>query len=238
MTGPTPSERDGLLAAAGDGDAEAMYKLGVHYSRLATEAADQARSWLRASAQGGSLDGRVALAAQHVADSEYREAQWQLQVVETHHPNAPASRCVGIAPNVLGPQLSLDGDGDTETDLYAVFTIITTHPQRAAATLDRLKDRLLDIDERGVMMPLEDRVDTEIAELYATPRYVAEIESSWLGARVLLDTRGGMWSAMGRTIVGTIATGLASARIPAVIGGRCGELDGQFVAWHDAAVGC
>ncbi len=238
MNGPTPPEVDGLRAAANEGDADAMYELGMYWSRVTTEAHHTTRSWLRASAHGGSLDGRLALAAQHVADGEYREAQWQLQVVETHHPDAAAGQCVGVAPNVLGPRLSLDADGETETDLYAVFTVITTQPQRAAAELDEIRERLLDIDERGVVMTLEDRVASEIAELYATPRYVAEIESSWLAARVLLDTRGGMWSAMGRAIVETITTALADARIRAVIGGRCGELDGQFVTWNDASVGC
>jgi len=81
-------------------------------------------------------------------------------------------------------------------------------------------------------------VEAEIAGSFLTPRYVAEIESSWLGARVLLDTRGGMWAAMGRTIIELIASALADAHIPAVIGGRCAELDAQFVAWRDSAIGC
>jgi hypothetical protein len=238
MIGYTPPHLDGLLAAAKTGDAEAMFELGAFWIRVTAEAQDQARLWLRGSAQGGSLEGRLALAAQHVADGEHREAQWQLQVIETHHADADPVYLVGVAPNVLGPHLHLDGDGETETDLFAVFTVITTHPQRAAAVLDELRDTLLEIDERGVLMSYAERVEAEIAESFLTPRYVAGIESSWLGARVLLDTRGGMWSAMGRTIIELIAGALADAHIPAVIGGRCAELDAQFVAWRDSAIGC
>ncbi len=238
MTGYTPPHLEGLLTAAKTGDPEAMFELAAFWIRVAAEAQDQARTWLRTSAQGGSLDGRLGLAAQHVADGEHREAQWQLQVVETHHADADPVYLVGVAPNVLGPHLRLDGDGETETDLFAVFTVITTHPQRAAAVLDELRHTLLEVDERGVLMPYAERVEAEIAESFLTPRYVAEIESSWLGARVLLDTRGGMWAAMGRTIVELIASALADAHIPAVIGGRCAELDGQFVAWRDSSIGC
>jgi len=155
MTGYTPPHLEGLLAAAKTGDAEAMFELAAFWIRVTAEAQDQARVWLRNSAQSGSLDGRLALAAQHVADGEHREAQWQLQVVETNHADADPTCLVGVAPNVLGPDLRLDGDGDgeTETDLFAVFTVITTHPQRAAAVLDELRDTLLEVDERGVLMP-------------------------------------------------------------------------------------
>ncbi len=236
MTGHTPPQLEGLLAAAETGDPDAMFELAGYWNRIATAARDQARSWLRTSAHNGSLDGRIGLAAQHVADGEHREAQWQLQVVETHHADASPSHLVAVAPNVLGPHLRLDEDGEAETDLFAVFTVITTHPQRAAAVLDELRDTLLEVDERGVSMPYEDRVDAEIAETFLTPRYVAEIEASWLGARVLLDTRGCMWAAMGRTMVEIISSALADAHIPAVIGGRCAELDGQFVAWRESAV--
>ena len=238
MTGYTPPHLEGLLAAAETGDADAMFELGAFWSRVAVEAQGQARTWLRSSAHGGSHDGRLALAAQHVANGEHREAQWQLQVVETHHADADATRLVGVAPNVLGPHLRLEGDGEAETDLFAVFTVITTHPQRAAAVLDDLRDMLLEVDERGVLMPYAERVDAEIAETFLTPRYVAEVEASWLGARVLLDTRGGMWAPMGRTIVELVTSALAEAHIPAVIGGRCAELDGQFVAWRDSTIGC
>ncbi len=119
-----------------------------------------------------------------------------------------------------------------------MFTVITTRPQRVAAALDQIRDTLLDIDARGVVMPFEERAASGLGELYPTPRYVAEIESSWLGARVLLDTRSVMSAAMGRTIVSTITTALAAAGVTAVIGGRCAELDAQFVTWRDMAVGC
>jgi hypothetical protein len=238
MSGYTPSHLEGLLAAAKTGDSDAMFELAAFWLRAAAEAEGQARVWLRTSAQGGSLAGRLALAAQHVADGEHREAQWQLQVIETHHADADPAQLVGVAPKVLGPHLRLDSEGEAETDLFAVFTVITTHPHRAAAVLDELRDTLLEVDERGVLVPYVERVEAEIAESFLTPRYVAEIESSWLGARVLLDTRGAMWAAMGRTIVELIASALADAQIPAVIGGRCAELDAQFVAWRDSAIGC
>lgn len=237
MSGPTPPELDGLLAAAESGDADAMLELGMYWSRACADAAQQARAWLRASARGGSLDGRIALAARHVADGEFRAAQWQLQVAETEHPPLRTSQQVGVAPNVFGPHLAPDGDGEADTGLYSVFTVITTEPHPAAAALDGVRDTLLAIDPTAFGTASGAPRQTEAADTPApAPRYVAEVEVSWLGARVLIDTGGQLSGVVGRRIVDVLSHALGEAGVAAVIGGRCAELDGQFVTWSDASV--
>ena len=108
------------------------------------------------------------------------------------------------------------------------FTVITAQVERAAGVLAGVADQLMDVDEHGnVLAPGEMPGD----DAY-TPNFVFDPEVCSFAAKIALDTKGVMFSAMGRTMVGMIAAALAAERIPAHITGYCPDLDSQWRAWQ------
>jgi hypothetical protein len=147
-------------------------------------------------------------------------------------------RRVTVAPEVLGKDIALDGDDAGDPVGAGAFTVITPSIDRAAAALTRVAPRLMDVDEHGnVVAPGEVPTD----EAY-TPNFVFDPEVCHFGAMVKLDTKGVMWSAMGRTMVGMIVDALVADGIPAHITGYRADLRGEWRVWqppdaHDSPAG-
>jgi len=52
---------------------------------------------------------------------------------------------------------------------------------------------------------------------------------------VQLDTKGVMWAAMGRTIVGMLVDALVADAVPAHVAGHCPDIPTQWTVWKDPA---
>ncbi|WP_037499949.1 hypothetical protein [Solirubrobacter soli] len=78
------------------------------------------------------------------------------------------------------------------------------------------------VDEIGKIWPPEDKSEDR-DEVY-TPNFVFAPRASGDAVQLAMDTKGFMSAAMGRTIVGVMIDALASARIPAHIGGWMSDL--------------
>jgi hypothetical protein len=196
----------------------------------AAELQAQALGLFDLSARAGSVDGLLARARLAVADGA--SFGWaQNLLAEAGRRGAELSRpAVAVAVDVLGTGLSLDGP-DTEVDRSPAFTVISPYPDHAAATLERVSERLMAVDEHGHHHEPHELDDLDRAEAY-TPNYITPVEVCAYGARVSLDTKGVMWSAMGRTMVSLIVDALAGDAVPAVVAGDIDTLDGHFRRWE------
>jgi TPR repeat protein len=215
---------EALRQAAEQGDRDAMFELAEVTERQARTLLGDAREWYSRAARAGSLEASLALAGLAVQEGDYENCRWHLADAERRHVDVPADRLVTVAPDVLGPRLSLDGDGADEFRGAGVFTVISPHARRAAGAVARVASQLLYVDEHGV---LDEGLD---GEAY-TPNYLYDVKWCGYGAMVSLDTKSVMWAAMGRTMVGILVGALAADRVPAHITGYRGDLDTQWSEW-------
>lgn len=189
---------------------------------------------LERAANEGDIDAVNGLARLCVGLQDYDAAQRGLAAAAERFADTASARLVSVAPDLLGPGLELGGDGagDTDGGADAEFTVISPSPDRAAAALGRIAYRLSDVDEHGVEMSFEDRLrhGLDRSEAY-TANYVSDVEIAAAGARLRLDTKGAMWSAMGTTIVAILTDALSTDRVPAHIVGMCPDLAAAFETW-------
>ena len=216
---------------ADEQDRPAMMAAAVAAAR---EELEGDRVILERGAKEGDIDAVNGLARLWVGLQDYNAAQRDLAAAAERFAATASARLVSVAPDLLGVSLDLGGDGASDTDggADAEFTVISPFPDRAAAALARIAYRLLDVDENGVEMPAEerDRAGLDRGEAY-TPNYVSDVEIAPVGARLRLDTKGAMWSAMGTTIVAILTDALSTDRVPAHIVGTCPHLEAAFKTW-------
>ncbi len=211
-------------------DAHAMFRRAEELLERAAELDAEARTWMERSAGAGSLDALHALAHLAVVDGRYDAAVSYVHQY-TQHADVPPERWVSVAPNVLGAGVSLDGDDVEDVVGAATFTVFTLQNDTAARALAPVVPRLGLVDEHGdVVGP--DPPPTGAEPAY-TPNFVFDVEYGTRGALVQLDTKGVMWSAMGRTMVGMLVEALAAERIPAHIAGYCPALRGEWSPWRE-----
>jgi hypothetical protein len=178
------------------------------------------------SADAGSLAALHRLVGLAVVERDYWQAQYLLSTIPRDHAAVPAEQWVSVAPGVLGPGVSLDGDDEEDVPGAGTFTVITPHVNVAVASLARVAPRLMDVDEHGNVLEPGQMPEEGVApgEEAVTPSYVSDVEKCAFGAMVGLDTDGVIFSAMGRTLVGILIDALAADGIPAHITGHCPDL--------------
>ena len=213
MFGAMGSERTGddseLVPAAQQGDAQAMFELGMRAEEQSRQLFAEARQWFERSVQAGSLEALHAL-VRHViveGEAELPVALSLLQQVERKHSDEPPERLVSVSiPDLRGE---------------ASFTILTPYPQRAAEAIAPAALRLMDVDENGVEMPEEDRWRRyeQTGELLYTPNYIGDVKWGYCGAFVSLDTKDYISTAMVTTMAEILREALAAHAIPAHITG-------------------
>lgn len=191
------------------------------------------RRRLEPAAARGSTTATNALAGLHVGLREYEQAQLALAAAECRVGSAHSGCLVATAAGLLEPGLDAEDDGSWPlSSSYAEFTVITPHPDRAAASLARIRPRLYDIDERGMEMSMDARAQAGLPlDEYYTPNWVSDVETCEVAARLMLDTKGAMWSALQRTIVSIITEALIADNVPAHIIGVCPDLHHRFKNW-------
>ena len=183
------------------------------------------------SGEAGSLAAQHRLVGLAVAERDYHQARYLLSTMKLDHPDVPAEQWISVAPGVLGPGVSLDGDDELDVPGAGTFTVITPHVDLAVPVLARVAPRLLDVDQHGNVLPPLKEGEPPGDEAF-TASYVSDVEKCAFGARIGLDTDGVMFSAMGRTLVGILVAALAADGIPAHITGHCPDL----VFWPAAKV--
>jgi TPR repeat protein len=226
------SEEELRRRASEEHDARSMFELAARLESTAERARAEARQWYEHSARQGSLDAVHALVRLAVGEGDAATARWLLQDAERRYPDAPARALISVAPDALGPRLSLDGESP-EFDEHpgaGTFTVITPHAQRAAAALSAVLPRLLHVDEHGTVMSWEEREGTEHEEAY-TPNDAFDVEWSEYGALVSLDTKSTMTSPMGRVIIEILVDALTTAAVPAHVAGYRPELHTRSTVW-------
>jgi hypothetical protein len=179
--------------------------------------------------RAGSLEAKLALVRVAVQAGDYAEAQRRLRDTELRYADVPAAHLVTVAPDVLGP-LSLEGDGDGDYPGAGTFTVISPYVQRAAAAVERVAQRLMLVDEHGVLHSDDELDALDRGEAY-TPNYVDDVRYGQYGAIVVLDTKSWMSSAMGRTMVGVLSAALVEDGVAAHITGYCRDLDSDWAVW-------
>jgi hypothetical protein len=205
------------IAMAESGDAESLFRqaeaLFARAVKLEAEACER-----RGQSAAHSLAALHRLVELAVAAGHYPRAQHLLSSVPSDYRDVPPEQWVSVAPGVLGPGVSLEGDDEKDVPGAGTFSVITPHVFRAVAALERVAPRLMEVDEHGnVLAPLKEG-EPPGDEVY-TPSYVSDVETYPYGAVVGLDTDGVMFSAMGRTLVGILKDALAADAIPAHITG-------------------
>ena len=211
-------------------DAHTMFRRAEELLDRAAELDAEARTWMERSAGAGSLDALHGLAHLAVADRNYHAVCGRVHQY-TQHADVPPERWVSVAPDVLGAGVSLDGDDADDVVGAATFTVFTYSNDAAARALAAVVPQLGLVDEHGnVVGP--DPPPTGADPPY-TPNYVCDVEYSACGVLVQLDTKGVMWSAMGRTMVRMLVEALAAERIPAHIAGYCPDLRGEWAPWRE-----
>jgi hypothetical protein len=208
-----------------------MHELGARLEQQGRELIAEARAWYKRSFDARSLDGLNALIRLTVADGDYAEAHWLMRAAASMCHDRPGESLVTVAPDVLGRTVSLDGDDVDDVVGAGDFTVVSPDPDRAAAAVARVADELMNVDERGVYITTEQWVGEGRDDEAYTPNYLFPTQVSEAGARVSLDTKGVMWSAMGRTMVGILADALAADRVPAHITGFRADLDRRWRDW-------
>jgi hypothetical protein len=163
-----------------------------------------------------------------VADGDFAEAQFLLQYVPDYLRDHSDGPLVSVAPDVLGRGVALDADDVEDVAGAGAFTVIARKPERAAAVLASVSERLMRVDENGDTLapgglPAED--------VY-TPNFVFDVEICQFGAMVKLDTKGVMFSAMGRTMVAIIVDALTKERLPAHLTGYRPDLRWMSRIWQ------
>ena len=194
----------------------------------ARELLAQARTAYERGADAGSIDALTAVIRLAVADGDYAEARLQLGNLENQHRLEPPERWVSVAPEVLGRGVSLAGADVDDVVGAGTFTVVTCNPQAVAAVLARVAPRLGNVNEHGLELGPEGPFDDQAF----TPSFVFDPEVAQYAARIQLDTKGVMFSAMGRTMVAIIAAGLTAERIPAHITGYRADLDAVWRMWR------
>jgi hypothetical protein len=177
-----------------------------------------------------AIHGRVRLA---VADLDYATAQRLLAQARSDHPDQPPERWVSVAPDVLGPGVSLEGDDEEDVTGAATFTVVSPEVERAAAAVARVAPQLMDVDEHGNVFD-PGAIPTD--EVF-TPTFLSPVEVCAYAAVVGLDTDGVMFSGMGRTMVGILVAGLAADGVPAHIAGYRPDLRGDLRIWQASETG-
>ena len=213
------------------------HQINAHTQLPAEEAKaiDHARRHLLAdlqvlehAAHNGSQAAVDCLVRAHSVMGRYEAATAVLAAAaQTGYAEAPA--LVTVAPDALGPDLPLDGDGHAEMGGDVYFTVISPDPAGAAAAFARARARLGDVDERGVVMSDEERDEAGIAwDEYYTPNWVSDVECCDVGARLRVDTKGVMWAAMGRSMLQLLSDALIQDRIPGHLVDGNADLSSRF----------
>jgi len=204
------------------------FEQGVDLETRGRALLGQARDAYQRGFDARSLDALHALIRLNVADGHFAEAQWLMQYVPDYLRDHPDGPLVSVAPDVLGRGVALDGNDVEEVAGAGAFTVIARKPERAAAVLASVSERLMRVDETGhTLAPGE-----LPAEDVYTPNFVFDVEICQFGAMVKLDTKGVMFSAMGRTMVAIIVDALTKERLPAHVTGYRPELRSEFRDWE------
>lgn len=175
----------------------------------------EARGWTQAPA--GSPAGMCAL---HETTARALEPlAWPGRATVTPAPSEHG-KGVTVAPDIFGPPSDIDWDG---WDTGAAFFVRSLDVEGAADALQRVKDRLMCVDDQGTELTEEELASTD----RYTPNWVSEVERRKDGAEIIVDTKGELTGPMGRTMLRILtrelrAAGLtahvASARQPAATG--------------------
>jgi hypothetical protein len=206
-------------------------KLLIQAEQAAAQLNAEALRLFDASARAGSLDGLLARARLAVTDgASFSWAQTLLAEAGRRAAELSDRAAVVVAHDVLGPGLSLEGP-HSEVERSPVFTVVSPYPDRAAETLHRVSGELVGVDEHGRHHADPDGEDPDGPEFY-TPNYVTPVAISRYGAQIALDTKGVMWSAMGRTMVQLIADAFAADGVPVVLTGEIENLTDYFGPWE------
>ena len=133
---------------------------------------------------------------------------------------------------MLGREVSLEGDDVDDVRGAGVVTAVTPEAGRAASVLARVVPELGTINERGEVQPPRSELPEAVQPLY-TPNYVFPLQWCQHAVVVILDTKGVMWSAMGRTMVKILVDALAEEALPAHITGARDDLRAELSEWEE-----
>ncbi len=225
---------DELRKAADAGDSEAMYTLATELEARARAMIAEAQEWLEKASVTGSLDALHGLVRIAVGASDYEGAVRWLEDIPYLFPDAAGRSWVSIAPDVLGRDLPLDGEGTSGLLGIGTFTVITAYGARAAAALEPVAPRLIEVNEFGELQPWDPNREP-YTEVPYTPSYVAPLEYNQFAVEINVDTDGDITAAMGRTMVTILADALAANRIPSHIAGFRRDLQGQLRTYEPPA---
>ncbi len=216
-------DEEALRSRAAAGDADAMFELATRLEERARQFAGEARGWLERGVGAGSLDALHGVVRLAVAERDYDLATSLLRQARERSPGLPAERYVSVAPDVLGRDLPLDGDGVSDLPGAGVFTVITPEGWQAVQTLAPVAPRLLGVDEFGVLHP-PDWIPPSGADPPYTPNSLGDLEWTYFAVMIILDTKGEMTAAMGRTMVRIVVNALAAGGIAAHVTGACPDV--------------
>lgn len=211
---------------------------GVHLSidEMAEEAeravvaaiAERQRRYQRATDMGSLPDALETI--RDAADDDDHEQAWALlQDIARRHHDADPSDLVLVSSNLPSPTSRMKDEDFGELG-DACFTILSPVPSQAAAAIDRVAPRLLNVDDRGVEHP-----DSDAAA--ASDEYTANFlfDTLWCdsAAQVTLDTKGAMTPQMARTMISILIDALVQDRVPALITGWVPGLNDAMTPWND-----
>lgn len=190
-------------------------------------AAVEQQARYQAAVEAGSLAEALEVVRDAAADGDPEQAWSMLREIADRHPDADARDLVVIGSDVLGP-VALDGAEDFEGPGAGCFTILSPAPAQAAAAIAPVATRLLFVDDLGVEHPDADTAaDTDAY----TPNFLHDIGWCDRGAQVMLDTKGAMSAAMGRTMVAILVDALVADRVPALVTGWIPDLEDRMTPW-------
>ena len=120
------------------GDAESLFRQAEALRAPCCGTRGRGTSTDRPSADADSLAALHRIVGRAVAESNYPQAQRLLSSVPSDYRDVPPEQWVRVAPGVLGPGVSLDGDDELDVPGAGTFSVITPHVFRAVAALKRV----------------------------------------------------------------------------------------------------
>jgi hypothetical protein len=111
----------------------------------------EAQQLVRRAATLGSLQALNELVRLCAAERNINEAYWLLMNAVHLDPDLAQEQLVSVAPDIAGPAWARDADGNYDWPGAGVFTVIAADSARAAATLDRIAEKLMLVDEHGTV---------------------------------------------------------------------------------------
>jgi hypothetical protein len=200
-----PVESAATAHGADTDGSDAVAEIVREAERATVAAVTERQTRYQRAVDAGSLPDALEVVRDAAADDDHEQAWSLLQDIARRHPDADPGDLVSVAPDVLGP-VDLDSDEVFDGPGAGCFTVLSPAPAKAAAAVARVAPRLLNVDDRGVVW--SDR-----------------------GAQVMLDTKGAMSAAMGRTMIAIITGALVDDRVPALVAGWIAAPDPQMTPW-------